>query len=55
MSWLLVIVSTIVVWVASLFKILNSSRSQSNAAFLTTGKIIPICVSSVFGNFCGCF
>lgn len=37
MSWLLVIVSTIVVWVASLCKILNSSRSQSNAAFLTTG------------------
>ncbi|KAL5778347.1 hypothetical protein ACOSP7_011273 [Xanthoceras sorbifolium] len=38
MSWLLIILSIIVVWVASLYKILHASRSQSNAAaFLGTG------------------
>ncbi|KAK3231982.1 hypothetical protein Dsin_003863 [Dipteronia sinensis] len=38
-SWLLIIVSIIVAWVASLYKILNASRSQSNADdFLGTGE-----------------
>ncbi|KAJ0087053.1 hypothetical protein Patl1_09397 [Pistacia atlantica] len=37
MSWLLIIVSIIIVWVASLYKIINASRSQSNSVFLSTG------------------
>ncbi|XP_044511374.1 N-acetylglucosaminyl-phosphatidylinositol de-N-acetylase-like isoform X3 [Mangifera indica] len=37
MAWLSIIVSVGVTWVASLYKILNSSRSQSNSVFSRTG------------------
>lgn len=38
MEWLLIVVSLIVIWVASLCKVLHESLSGSKATFLDVGK-----------------